>query len=86
MGLWEIITIAIVGLIVGLIARFVLPGRDPMGLLLTMLLGIAGSFIGRFIGTNLLHLSPRASSGWIMSIIGALLLLFLYRLVAGRSS
>lgn len=86
MGLWEIITTAIVGLIVGLIARFVLPGRDPMGLLMTMLLGIAGSFLGRFIGANLLHLSLRASSGWIMAIIGSVILLLLYRLLAGRSN
>lgn len=86
MVLWEIITTAIVGLIVGLIARFVLPGRDPMGLLMTMVLGIAGSFIGRFIGMNLLNLSRSAGSGWIMSIIGAVILLLLYRLVAGRSN
>ncbi|MBP6823147.1 MAG: GlsB/YeaQ/YmgE family stress response membrane protein [Acidobacteria bacterium] len=82
----EIIYTAVVGLIVGLIARFVLPGKDPMGLLMTMILGIAGSFIGKFIGMNLLHLSSRASSGWIMSIIGAVILLLLYRLVAGRSN
>lgn len=84
--MWEIITTAIVGLIVGLIARFVLPGRDPMGLLMTMILGIAGSFLGKFIGINLLHLSRNASTGWIMSIIGAVILLLLYRLVAGRSN
>ncbi|MEK7832367.1 MAG: GlsB/YeaQ/YmgE family stress response membrane protein [Acidobacteriota bacterium] len=84
--MWEIITTAIVGLIVGLIARFVLPGRDPMGILMTMILGIAGSFIGKFIGVNLLHLSRSAGSGWIMSILGAVILLFLYRLVAGRSN
>lgn len=82
----EIIYTAVVGLIVGVIARFVLPGRDPMGLLMTMILGIAGSFIGKFIGVNLLHLSRSASSGWIMSIIGAVILLLLYRLVAGRSN
>ncbi|MBS1789534.1 MAG: GlsB/YeaQ/YmgE family stress response membrane protein [Acidobacteria bacterium] len=86
MGLWEIITTAIVGLIVGLIARFVLPGRDPMGLLMTMILGIAGSFLGRFIGSSLLHLSAGASSGWIMAIIGSVILLLLYRLLAGRSN
>lgn len=82
----EIIYTAIVGLIVGLIARFVLPGKDPMGLLMTMVLGIAGSFVGKFIGVNVLHLSRGASTGWIMSILGAVLLLFLYRLVAGRSN
>ncbi|MFN0108329.1 MAG: GlsB/YeaQ/YmgE family stress response membrane protein [Blastocatellia bacterium] len=82
----EIIYTVVVGLIVGLIARFVLPGRDPMGLLMTMVLGIAGSFLGKFIGMNLLHLSRSASSGWIMSIVGALILLFAYRLLSGRSN
>lgn len=84
--MWEIIVTAVVGLIVGLIARFVLPGRDPMGLLMTMILGIAGSFLGKFLGTNVLHLSRNASSGWIMSIIGAVILLFLYRLISSRSA
>ncbi|HQR32369.1 MAG TPA: GlsB/YeaQ/YmgE family stress response membrane protein [Blastocatellia bacterium] len=82
--MWEIITTAFVGLIVGLIARIVLPGRDPMGLLMTMIIGIAGSFLGKFLGMNILHLSRSASSGWIMSIIGAVILLLLYRLVASR--
>lgn len=84
--MWEIITTAVVGLIVGLIARFVLPGKDPMGLLMTMVLGIAGSFVGKYLGTNILHLSRNTSTGWIMSILGAVILLFLYRLVAGRSN
>ena len=82
--MWEIITTAFVGLIVGFIARIVLPGRDPMGLLMTMIIGIAGSFLGKFLGMNILHLSRSASSGWIMSIIGAVILLLLYRLVASR--
>ncbi len=84
--MWEIITTAVVGLIVGLIARFVLPGKDPMGLLMTMVLGIAGSFVGKYLGMNILHLSRNASTGWIMSILGAVLVLFLYRLVSGRKS
>lgn len=84
--MWEIIVTAVVGLIVGLIARFVLPGRDPMGLLMTMILGIAGSFLGKFLGMNVLHLSRNTSSGWIMSIIGAVILLFLYRLISSRSA
>lgn len=83
--MFEIISTAIVGLIVGLIARFVLPGRDPMGLLMTMIIGIAGSFLGKFLGVNILHLSRSASSGWIMSIIGAVILLLIYRLLASRN-
>lgn len=83
--MWEIISIAVVGLIVGLIARFVLPGKDPMGLLMTMVLGIAGSFIGKFIGVDLLHLRFGTGTRWIMSILGAVILVWLYRLISKRS-
>lgn len=85
MGLFELIWAAIVGLIVGLVARFILPGKDPMGLIMTAVLGIAGSLIGTFIGRNLLHLRPGYSAGFIMSLIGAVILLLLYRMIAGRS-
>lgn len=85
MGLFELIWAVIIGFVVGLIARFLLPGKDPMGLIMTALLGIAGSLIGTFIGRNLLHLRPGYSAGFIMSLIGAIILLLLYRLIAGRS-
>jgi uncharacterized membrane protein YeaQ/YmgE (transglycosylase-associated protein family) len=66
------------GLIVGLLARLIMPGRQPMGLLMTMLLGIVGSFIGGFLG-NLLFAGGRwdhpSTAGWIGSILGSLLLL-----------
>jgi uncharacterized membrane protein YeaQ/YmgE (transglycosylase-associated protein family) len=81
----ELIKMAIVGLIVGLIARFLLPGRDPMGFIMTAVVGIAGSLIGTFIGRNLLNIRPGYSAGWLMSIGGAVVLLLLYRLIAGRS-
>jgi uncharacterized membrane protein YeaQ/YmgE (transglycosylase-associated protein family) len=83
--MYELIKMAVVGLIVGLLARFILPGRDPMGLIMTAVLGIAGSLIGYFVGQNVLHLSRSASTGWLISIAGAVLLVWLYRLVAGRS-
>ncbi len=86
MGLFELIWAVIIGVIVGFVARFVLPGRDPMGLIMTAVLGIAGSLIGTFIGRNLLHLRPGYSAGFIMSVIGAVILLLLYRLVARRSA
>lgn len=85
MGLFELIWAAIVGLIVGLVARFILPGKDPMGLIMTAVLGIAGSLVGTFIGRNLLHLRAGYSAGFIMSLIGAVILLLLYRMIAGRS-
>lgn len=84
MGLISLLWTAILGLVIGLIARFVLPGRDPMGLLMTAVLGIAGSFVGTFVGRALFR--NNYSAGIVMSILGAVLLLWLYRLVAGRSS
>jgi uncharacterized membrane protein YeaQ/YmgE (transglycosylase-associated protein family) len=76
------------GLIVGALARLLMPGRQPMGFILTMLLGIAGSFVGGFIGTMLAGQPMEMSepSGWIGAILGALLLLFIYGMVAGRRS
>lgn len=84
MGLIELLKIAVVGLIVGLLARLLLPGRDPMGWIMTAIIGIAGSFIGTFVGRNLLQLRPGYSAGWLMSIAGAIVLLLLYRVIAGR--
>lgn len=83
--MFELIKMAIVGLIVGVIARFLLPGKDPMGFIMTAVVGIAGSLIGTFIGRNLLNIRPGYSAGWLMSIGGAVVLLLLYRLIAGRS-
>ena len=70
------------GLVVGAIAKFLMPGRDPGGWIVTILLGIAGSFVGGFLASMLGH--NEQSAGWIGSIIGAIVLLFIYRLVVGR--
>ncbi len=78
----SIIVNLVFGLIVGLLARFVMPGRDPMGLLTTAVLGIAGSFLGTLV--NVYLLSNQRQAGWILSIVGAVLLLFLYRQFAAR--
>jgi uncharacterized membrane protein YeaQ/YmgE (transglycosylase-associated protein family) len=71
------------GLIVGAIAKFLMPGRDPGGWIVTILLGIAGSFVGGFLATTLLGRADN-TAGWIGSIIGAMLLLLIYRLIVGR--
>jgi uncharacterized membrane protein YeaQ/YmgE (transglycosylase-associated protein family) len=71
------------GLIVGAIAKFLMPGRDPGGWIVTILLGIAGSFVGGFLASTLLG-GQEQTAGWIGSIVGAILLLFIYRLVVGR--
>jgi len=79
-SLGGIISWCVFGLIIGAIARFVMPGRQHMSLLLTMVLGIVGSFAGGviamlFSGRSDWQVNP---AGWIMSIIGALLVLFIY--------
>jgi uncharacterized membrane protein YeaQ/YmgE (transglycosylase-associated protein family) len=72
------------GLIVGAIAKLVMPGRDPGGIIVTMLIGIVGALLGGFIGRALGFYGPNEAAGWLMSIAGAILLLFLYRMVAVR--
>ena len=71
----------IIGLIAGAIAKAIMPGRDPGGIIVTMLLGIAGSFIG-----GMLFGGADNQVGLIGSVVGALILLFLYRLIIGRRS
>jgi len=75
---WLIKT-AIVGLIVGALAKWVMPGRDSGGLLITMLLGIAGSFVGTMIGQFAGLYDDNQAAGWIVSTIGAVLVLWVYR-------
>lgn len=77
------------GLIVGILARLIMPGKEafpegPLGWLLTAVLGIAGAFIGGFIASSLW--SGNAAGGWIMSILGSLVLLFVVRMLLGSRS
>jgi len=72
------------GLIVGALAKLVMPGRDPGGIIITMLLGIAGAVIGGFIGRALGYYGPGQTAGWVMSFLGAVVLLAIYRMVIGR--
>ena len=76
----------IVGLIVGAIARFVLPGDQKMGWILTGLLGIAGSLIAGFVGQAMGWYQAGQGAGWIASVIGAVVLLFVVSKVRGGSS
>ena len=73
------------GLIVGALAKFVMPGRDPGGIIVTMLLGIAGAVLGGFIGRALGWYGEGEAAGYIVSFFGAVLLLVLYRMMARRS-
>jgi uncharacterized membrane protein YeaQ/YmgE (transglycosylase-associated protein family) len=72
------------GLVVGIIAKLLMPGRDPGGFIITMLLGIAGALIGGFVGRAMGFYGPGQSAGWIMSILGAVILLALYRMLVRR--
>ena len=74
----NLIVTLIVGLIVGAIAKFLMPGNDPGGWIMTIVLGIAGSFVGNLIAGALGMAGP---VGWIGSVLGAMLLLFVYRMV-----
>ena len=80
MSVMGIISWCIFGLIVGALARFIMPGRQNMNLLLTMILGIIGSFAGGAISTVIFGGSDslKNPAGWIMSIVGALIVLFAY--------
>ena len=72
------------GLVVGVIAKLVTPGRDPGGIIVTLLLGVAGALLGGFIGRAMGFYGPTETAGWLMSIGGAVLLLVIYRMVAPR--
>jgi len=77
--LWTLI----IGLVIGALAKLIMPGKDAGGIIITMLLGVAGSFIGTYAG-RLLGMGESYQAGFLMSILGAILLLFIYRLIAGR--
>ena len=72
------------GLIVGAIAKLLMPGRDPGGIIVTMLLGIAGAVLGGFVGRALGLYNEGEPAGFIMATLGAIILLALYRMMVGR--
>lgn len=76
--LWALIVWAVFGLICGALARFLVPGRQPMGLLLTMVLGVLGSYMGGFIAFILFGGQLLQASGFIMSVLGAVIVLAIY--------
>lgn len=72
------------GLVIGVIAKLLMPGRDPGGFIVTILLGIAGALIGGFVGRALGFYREGEPAGWMMSILGAIILLALYRMMVRR--
>ena len=74
----------VIGLLIGVVAKLLMPGRDPGGCIITMLIGIAGSFVASYLGQKMGWYEQGQPAGFIASVIGAMLLLFLYRLIAPR--
>ena len=82
----SIIALILSGLIVGVIAKLLMPGKDPGGLIITILLGIAGMFLGSFVGRAAGFYKPGQPAGWIVSILGAFVLLAIYHVLFIRRS
>lgn len=80
----SVIGTILVGLIVGLIARAIKPGNDSMGWIMTIILGIVGSFVASWAGYAMGLYPQGSSAGWIASIIGAVVVLFIYNMVTGN--
>ena len=72
------------GLVVGIIAKLLMPGRDPGGFIVTILLGIAGALLGGFLGRAMGLYDANEGAGWIISILGAIILLAIYRMMVRR--
>ena len=79
-----IIGTIIIGLIIGIVAKLLMPGKDPGGFIITMLLGVAGAFVAHFIGRSMGLYAPDEPAGLIASVLGAMILLGVYRLAIGR--
>ncbi len=87
MSILGLIGTGIVGVIVGAVAKWVMPGKDPGGFWVTMAIGIAGAFLAKFLGGALFGWYRDGDApGWIMSILGAVLLLWIFRMVRSRTS
>jgi uncharacterized membrane protein YeaQ/YmgE (transglycosylase-associated protein family) len=72
------------GLIIGAVAKLLMPGRDPGGIIVTIILGIVGALLGGFLGRSMGLYGPQEAAGFVMSLLGAVILLLLYRLFVAR--
>ena len=84
-GSHGIIMTFLIGLVVGIIAKFLTPGRDPGGFIITAIIGIVGSFVATWLGQALGWYQPGQSAGWIASIVGAIVLLVVVGMLRGGS-
>ena len=80
----DILTTLIIGLVVGALAKLLMPGKDPGGIIITILLGVAGAFIAGWLGHALGWYRAGEGPGIIMSVVGSVILLAIYRLAIGR--
>lgn len=80
-----IISMIIVGFIVGLLARAIMPGDQKLGIIMTIILGIVGSVVAGYLGGALGLYEPGEGAGWVGSIVGAIIVLFVYGLIVKRS-
>jgi uncharacterized membrane protein YeaQ/YmgE (transglycosylase-associated protein family) len=83
--MFSLIGTIIIGFVVGLIARAIKPGNDKLGLIMTSILGIAGAFLANFIGQKMGWYAPGQAAGWIASVVGAMILLFIYGMVKSKA-
>jgi uncharacterized membrane protein YeaQ/YmgE (transglycosylase-associated protein family) len=81
--MFHFLWMCLIGLLAGAVAKLVMPGRDPGGILITMLLGIAGSVVAGFLGRALGLYREGQAAGFLMSVLGAILLLVVYRMIRG---
>lgn len=80
----SILWILFIGLVIGFVAKLLMPGRDPGGCIITMLIGIAGAFVASYLGKMIGWYQPGEPASFIGSVVGAMLLLLLYRLIAPK--
>jgi uncharacterized membrane protein YeaQ/YmgE (transglycosylase-associated protein family) len=78
--LWTLL----IGLVIGAVAKLLMPGKDPGGCIITMLIGIAGSFVAKFLGSAVGWYKEGEPAGFIASVVGAIILLLIYRMIVGR--
>lgn len=83
--MFEILGWIVFGLVVGVIAKLLMPGRDPGGIVVTMALGIVGALLGGYMGRAMGLYGPNEAAGFLMSLLGAVVLLVVYRLFARRT-
>lgn len=81
-----IIWTIIIGFIVGIVAKFLMPGRDPAGFIITALIGIVGSVVATYLGRALGFYQVGESAGFIAAVLGSIILLFIYRMVTGNKT